>query len=437
LTWRGGTFTTRRYWHPDHSEAAECDAAEVLPRLIDALDEAVRIRLVSDVPLGLLLSGGIDSGLVLAMMSRHTSEAIKTFSIGFEEKEYDESEPARIVANAFGADHTERIVGEDELYAGLPRAVWNAEEPNQDYSFLPTFVVCQLARSKVTVALSGDGGDENFGGYYIYIRDDQYDPRALSLAKAPRILRAALGAAGTVLGAAGPSRAMGDRLSRLAQRASETPESRYLRKRSMFPDFEVAALFSPEMRARVGGHDPSRFLLDLLAETPRGEGVNQLLHTDLLSYLTYDVLVKVDRCAMATSLEVRCPLLDHKVIEYAARICSDLKVRDEVTKWILREAARKTLPPPIPDLPKKGFGIPLAEWMRGRMAPLIDNVVLSERAMARGYFRPDLIRTLRDQHLAGVHDQSVKLYMLLSLELWHRTYIDGPPACGDERLYDA
>lgn len=437
LTWSEGQIATRRYWHPDHSAASESDPATVLPTLLDLLDEAVRIRLVSDVPLGLLLSGGIDSGLTLAMMSRASDEPVETFSIGFAERQHDESHTARQVAAHFGAEHTERIVTEEELYRGLPRAVWNAEEPTQDYSFLPTEAVCRLARSRVTVALSGDGGDESFGGYELYIRDEQYDPRSLALARAPRLVRAAVGAAGAVLGTLGPTRSLGDRLSRLSGRASETPEQRYLRKRSLFPDFEVAQLLSAEMAEAVRGHDPGQFLLGLLAETPRQAGLNQLLHADLQSYLACDVLVKVDRCAMANSLEVRCPFLDHHVVEYAARIMSDLKVREEVTKWILREAARGLLPAGVSDLPKMGFGIPLDEWMRGRMAPRIDQVVLSSRALSRGYFRPELIRMLRDQHLTGRYDQSVKLYMLLNLELWHRTFIDGQPACGDERIYDA
>ncbi|MBI1797524.1 MAG: asparagine synthase (glutamine-hydrolyzing) [Candidatus Eisenbacteria bacterium] len=402
-----------RYWSlpvetdPGHSEEFYRE------RLRALLQEAVRIRLMSDVPLGAFLSGGIDSSVVTALMARVVHEPVKTFSIGFEEQDVSELEHARRVARHLGTDHHELIVRPRALEL-LPRLVWQMDEPFADASMIPTYYVSEMARRHVKVALSGDGGDEAYGGYVTY----PWARRYAALDRVPRALRSLAALPSAWLH---PDHGLGRKLHRLPLSIVD----RHLEVMSFFPPRELGRVLSRDLAARLGRHDPYAQAREQYARARAAVGeVPALLYLDAVTYMTDDVLVKVDRTAMLNSLEVRCPLLDHEVLEFVARIPFEHKLKGEVSKWILKEVGRDLLPVETMARGKQGFGMPLERWLGADFGRLAREVLLDPRARGRGWFDPAGVARVLEGSGARDERRAYQVWSLVCLELWAQTYLD-------------
>jgi asparagine synthase (glutamine-hydrolysing) len=425
LTWRAGQLRQWRYWRPHFEPKHERSADELGEELWALLREATRLRLIADVPLGAFLSGGTDSSAVVAAMSEISGGSrIKTFSIGFHESEFNELGWARQVARRYGTDHCEFMVTPDAAEA-LPVLVGHHGEPFSDPSSIPTYYLCKLAREHVTVALSGDGGDEAFGGYSRYV----WAWMAGLLEEVPRPAIAALARFTRWLG----GRSHAPRALRLAGQhvdnvvASDT--DRYLAMAGHFPPWERAALYTPEFRARLDGPDTAAWFGATEREGDARQRLDQYIQNDLQGYLADGIMTKVDIASMAHSLEVRAPLLDHRIIEFGARLPVDLKQRGTRKRILYKAAMRPHLPPAVLRRRKRGFGIPVAAWLRGPLRPMLEDLVTA--LGARGIFAPAGLRALVDQHVAGRADHGHKLWNLMVLELWTRKFLDRRPALAD------
>ena len=404
-----------RYWNLPFETDPRIDDAEAVEGLRERLREAVRVRLMSDVPLGAFLSGGLDSSAVVALMTQVSPTRVRTFSIGFEEEDRSELEHARAVAKHLGTDHEELVVKPHALEL-LPRLVWGLDEPFADASMVPTFHVSQMARRHVTVALSGDGGDEAFAGYSTY--GWALDYAKLDLLPAP--LRRLLALPANLLH---PDHPLGRKLRRLAQPVA----LRHLEVMSHFTPRELAAVLGGTLAGRMPGHDPYAAATALHARAARTLGaVHALLPLDAMTYMTDDVLVKVDRTSMLNSLETRAPLLDQVVLEWVARLPFRMKYRDGVTKWALRECVKDLLPPAILARGKQGFGVPLDRWFEGSFGTLAREVLLDRRARERGWLDPAAVEhVLADSDLRDER-RAKQVFTLVCLELWAQCWIDRP-----------
>ena len=421
LIFKDGMVSARRYWDFDYSgdsaaqglrepEAPEDDYIE---RLRELIAESVRARLESDVPLGAFLSGGIDSSVVVAMMAREMK--VKTFSIGFSDAGFDELRYARIAARHFGADHHEFVVTPDVCRL-VEEIVWHHDEPFADVSSVPTYVVSKMAREHVTVALSGDGGDEVFGGYERYV----VDQRRRRYERIPALLRRALLRASRTL----PQGAYGKRFLR---NIALEPAARYVDSVTYFDHDAQLNLFSEDARRALAGYDPAeRFERTFAAPASRFR-LDHLLYLDSKTYLPGDILVKVDRMSMANSLETRAPLLDHRLIEFAQTIPASLKLRGPETKYILKRAAEGLIPDEIINRPKQGFDVPIRRWFNRELREMLDDTLNDRRARERGEFNHRAVLAILDEHRRGVRDHSRQLWSLLVLELWRRAFIDRQP----------
>lgn len=415
---RDGRVEVHRYWSPRYTPKRRDGEGTLGEELLALLEEAVRLRLISDVPLGALLSGGIDSSTIVALMRRVTSGPVRTFSIGFEQPEYDELAYAREVARRFETDHHELVVKPDAL-AVLPRLVWHYNEPFADSSALPTMALCEMARTFVTVALNGDGGDETFLGY------DRY--RATQLAAwqdrlpAP-ISRALARAVGLLPG--GSPKSIPYRLRRLVEVLNLEPRRRYGQWVIVFDDARRTELCTPEFLARVDGVDSLALLEAAFESSDASSVVETASHVDVQLYLPDDLLVKMDIASMAHSLEVRSPLLDHHVVEFAASLPPGLKLRGLTQKYLLKRVMKGILPDRILRRRKMGFGVPIDRWFRHELREMAYDLLLDGRARQRGYFRPEIVRRYLDEHAEGRAHHHARLWSLLVLELWHRMFID-------------
>jgi asparagine synthase (glutamine-hydrolysing) len=410
-----------RYWRlPDmRSPAPPRPVAELRHELTALLEAAVRSRLVADVPVGAFLSGGIDSATVVAMMARAGAGRVKTFSIGFAAKEYDELRYARMVADRYATDHEEYVV-EPDAVAVLPRLLWHYGEPFADPSAIPTYYVAQLARRKVSVALTGDGGDECFLGYPRY-RAMRY---LAQLDRWPRFARSGLERSLRALPAGLERRFKLARIRAVLRAPDDRPAQRYAPTIAFFGDADKAVGYGEALRTAVDG---SAF--DILAPYFAGaptlvDGANR---ADLHTYLPDDLLVKVDVATMAHGLEARAPLLDHALVEWAAGVPACARLARGVTKTLLKSAMRPFLPPAIRFRPKRGFSCPVDQWFRGPLRELAYDTLLSRRAAERGLLRSRYMRRLLDEHCTGRRDHHTRLWAVLMLELWFRMWID-PPA---------
>ncbi len=412
-----GGVRVRRYWQlPVDPAEARRDRGEAWyrERLGALLEEAVRLRLVADVPLGAFLSGGIDSSAVVALMCRTSAGRVKTFSIGFEEAAFDELEHARRVARHLGTEHTEQVVRPRALEL-LPRLVRQLDEPFADASAIPTYYVAEMARRHVTVALSGDGGDETFAGYVTYPWARAYQ----RVDAVPAALRRLAALPARVLP---PDHPPGRKLRRVGLSVVD----RHLEAMAFFPPRELPVLLSPDVRAALRAHDPFEWARGhYRAALPLG-AIPALLQLDARTYMVDDVLTKVDRTSMLCSLEVRVPLLDHKVQEFCATIPFHYKLRGDQGKWILRQCVHDLLPPETLARGKRGFGIPLARWLGSDFGRLAREVLLDGRARGRGLFDGAGVERLLQRSDPGSEQQARRLWALLCFELWAQTYLDRP-----------
>ncbi len=430
LICRDGRVEVIRYWRLRRDQKVQRPEAEWCQEILARLEEAVRLRLISDVPLGAFLSGGIDSSAVVAMMSRVASSPVKTFSIGFDEPEYDELRYARLVAERYGTDHHELVVRPDAA-AILPRIVWHYDEPFGDSSAVPTYYVAQMTRRHVTVALNGDAGDENFGGYDRYVASilaasfDRWPGAGLFRRAVRRGLR--------LWPPSGRRTSLLYRGRRFLDGLTELPERRYARWFCHFYGDRKAELCTPEFRAAADGADDLEVMLAAYRESDAPDMVDATLGVDASLYLPDDLLVKVDIASMAHSLEARSPFLDHEFMEFAATIPSDLKVRGRTKKYILKQALQELLPETILHRPKMGFGVPIDHWFRHELKDLAYDSLLGPPALARGYFRREAVQRFLDEHTRGAANWHYLLWTLLMLELWHRTHVDGDGELATQR----
>jgi asparagine synthase (glutamine-hydrolysing) len=408
----GGRLRIERYWEPDFTPNERATEDELVEELRALVRESVNLHLVSDVPLGAFLSGGIDSSAVVATMARLSSGRVKTFSIGFAEPEFDELCHARRVADAFGTDHHELVLRPD-VVGIVDDLAWHLDEPFGDTSAIPTYMVSKLAAEHVTVVLSGDGGDELFAGYDKYMVEQR--ERAYSGIPVP--VRQALGAVGRAM----PEGMRGRRFLRhLALDGAE----RYLDAATMFHRDQLRQLFQPDVHREIALHDPWR---DAAMHLRRmgADWLSGLQYWDLQAYLPLDILTKVDRMTMAHSIEARPPLLDHTLVEFAARIPSRLRMKDGTTKHMLKRAMRGVLPDQIIDRKKQGFAVPLSHWFRGELAGFARDLLLSDTGRRRGLFNAPYVEKLLRLHERG-RNIDLQLWTMMSLELWCRRVLDAP-----------
>ena len=415
-----GEIKTERYWQPDFSKKLKIDEEEAGERALELLREAVRVRLMSEVPLGAFLSGGIDSSTVVALMAEESSTPVKTFSIGFEEQDFSELHHARRVAERVGAEHHEFVVRPDAMEV-LPTLVEHYGEPYADSSAIPTYYVARETRKHVTVALNGDGGDECFAGYERYAAmrlSERY--RKLPGLLREGVIRQAVG----LLPSSELKRGRVRDLKRFLRAASLPPVERYLRWVSTFDTDAKEDLYSEEFGRETEGRDVRRWLAPWFKHANGAGVVDASLLTDTMTYLPNDLLVKVDIASMAVSLEARSPFLDHHVIEFAASLPERLKLRGLTTKYILKKTLTKLLPPENLKRGKMGFGVPVGHWFRGEMQGFLREQLLSEKSSRRGLFRPDAVRRMVELHTRGERDHTHQLWTLLMLELWFQRFID-------------
>jgi asparagine synthase (glutamine-hydrolysing) len=417
---RRGSVAAKRYWTLEYEPKNGGAEGQLLEQLSDLLTESTRLRMISDVPLGVLLSGGLDSSAVVATMRKLTSGSLKTFSIGFDHPEYDELEYARQVARRFETDHHELIVRPDAI-AMVPRLAWHYNEPFADSSAVPSFVVSELARRSVTVALNGDGGDETWLGY------DRY-AAAAAVARfdwVPTGARRALAAAAGLLPPGHPKSTV-YRVRRLGTGLARTPVEQYASWITVFDDRAKRDLYSADFRARLSGPSSFQIYQDALDASDASTLVEAIAHADIQTYLPDDLLVKMDIASMAHSLEMRSPLLDHHMVEFSARLPVRMKLRGYTQKYLLRQLMKDVLPAPVLSRRKMGFGVPIDRWFRGDLKEMAYDLLLDSRATSRGYFRPDAVRRYLDEHVSGLTHHHPRLWSLLMLEVWHRLFIDQP-----------
>ena len=421
LVVQDGRVRVERYWSLDYTTKLDLTEDEWCQRLLATIREAVRLRLIADVPLGAFLSGGVDSSAVVALMSEMSSGPVKTFSIGFEEQAFNELPYARLVAQRYGTDHHEFVVKPDALSI-LPDLVWHYNEPYADSSAIPTWYLARMTRDHVTVALNGDAGDENFAGYERYAAN----VLATRFERLPGFVRRGLEGTARLLPDRGAPRSLYRRGRRFLGAITQEPRRRSARWTSMFQDAWKADLYTPDFARRTASCDSLAVLVAAFARAGTGDFVDAMLGADVGLYLPDDLLVKVDIASMAHSLEARSPLVDHEVMELAASMPSSLKLRGRTTKYIFKRAVRSLLPPEIIDRPKQGFGVPLDHWFRHEIRELAYDTLLARRATDRGLFRPDAVRRLLGEHVAGRFTWHPQLWTLLMLELWFQRFIDTP-----------
>ena len=421
LTLRDGRMDVRRYWElhfePDASLTEEACAG----RLRELLEEATRLRLISDVPLGAFLSGGIDSSITVGLMSKLSNERVRTFSIGFEEKKYDELEYARLIAERYQTDHHEFVVRPNAIEI-MPALIWHYGEPFADSSAIPTYYVSQVTGEHVKVVLTGDAGDECFAGYPRY--------KACKLARyvdrLPRPLRALITAKlWQKLPASVEQKTLRRRFKRLSAGLARPERQRYYEWIAIFGDEARDSLYTDDLLASLADSAPFELLDSEYERCGDEDFVSATTFVDLMTYLPNDLLVKVDIASMAHSLEARSPFLDHKLIEFAATVPIDLKLRGFRDKFILKRAFADLLPEQIVARKKMGFGVPISRWFREELRDYLREALLDSQSLDRGYFRPGTVRDLVETHIAGRQDHGYQLWALLNFELWHRMFIDG------------
>jgi asparagine synthase (glutamine-hydrolysing) len=416
MTWQDGKVDIEQYWKMPAEETFTGSEADAVTELRRVLSDAVRSHLISDVPLGAFLSGGIDSSLVVGLMSEVSGARVKTFSIGFDEPEFDELEPARRVAEHFGTEHHELVVKPDGVGI-LDRLVWHFDEPFADSSAIPTWYVSEMARRDVTVVLSGDGGDELFGGYDRYVPHprvvafDRYSPRALRHV-------AAIAAARLPHGVRGKN---------FLRHVGRNDRGRYLDAIRFFGADEKPALLTPDLQRMIEGPDPETRLARHFERFAGLPWPSQMMRFDAETYLPEDVLTKVDRMSMAHSIESRVPLLDNEVIAFASTLPASMKIKNGRRKHVLKEVAASLLPADILNRRKQGFGVPLGTWFRGNLRELFADTLLSPTSLQRGYFQPAFVKQIVNEHLAGKRDHTLRLWQLVVFEKWHEQYVDPFP----------
>ena len=420
-----GRVDIQRYWQLNYQPKMHLSEAEAAEELRARLAEAVRLRLISDVPLGALLSGGVDSSIVVGLMAQTSDQPVKTFSIGFEQSSFNELPYARQVARRFGTDHHEFIV-RPEAVAVVPEIVHYLDEPMADSSAIPTYYVAKMARQHVTVVLNGDGGDEVFAGYERY-------PTVLALLRLSRLPAWLLQGVLRPVLAAWPEHLDYKRIVARGRTLTEVSHlslgEHFLRQETVFPRWLREELYTPDLARVIAASHPEgaeSYMLDYFHSPDDLGRLDQMLQADTHTYLPGDLLVKMDRMSMAHSLEARSPFLDQDIVQFAASLPEAYKRRGNAGKLVLKRACADLLPEDIQTRPKQGFGVPIGQWFRRELRELVCDALLDPRARGRGLFRIEAIRALLAEHQQGRHDHSSRLWALLVFELWQRQFTDQP-----------
>ncbi len=414
-------ITTRQYWQLSYAQKLTLPTlGDYVEQFMDVFTEAVKIRLRSDVPLGAFLSGGIDSSATVAVMSQLTNRPIKTFSIGFDVSEYNETTFAAMVAKKFNTDHTEFIVNPDAISI-LPKLVWHYNEPFADSSAIPTYYVSKLTREHVTVALNGDGGDESFAGYERYIADKLagYYEKIPCIAR-EHIIKRCL----SFIPHQENRNSFFRRLKRFVNGISEKAERRYVRWICGFDNEMKNDLYSAAFAEKTAAIDSVDLIVNWYAKADASAFLDKTLFVDIMSYLPDDLLVKVDIASMANSLEARSPFLDHKLMEFAAALPPHLKLNGIQSKYLLKKAFSSVLPRSVLYRKKMGFGVPIDRWLRNELKELTYQILLEKRTVERGLFKEQAVRMLIDEHMLKRADNSYRIWALLFMEVWYRMFID-------------
>jgi len=411
-------FLKKRYWKLDYAEKLDLSENEWKKRIMEKLEESVRLRMISDVPIGAFLSGGIDSSAVVGLMSRNTDSRVKTFTISFNEKKYDESKYAQIIADKFNTDHTAFTVKPDAIEV-LPMLVKQYEEPYADSSGLATYYVSKLTRDKVTVALNGDGGDENFAGY------GRYGIQKFSLwyDHLKLLNKLAIPVSGWLFKSF--KNTFFDRVNRFAKSMDQDYRERYINYLCYFDNESKEELYTDDFRIKMRGVDSYGIVSQRFDESGIKDKLDQTLYADFSTYLPDDLMVKVDIASMAVALEGRSPFLDHEFLDMTAKISFDLKLKGQNNKkYILKEALKGLIPDEVMFRPKMGFGVPLEHWFRNDLDGYTKNILLSKKSVGRGIFKEQYIKRLLDTHKKTKINYSARIWALLTLELWFREYFD-------------
>lgn len=422
LLWQDGQLSIERYWTLSYAPKLNISEEEAAEEVEAKLREATRIRLMSDVPLGAFLSGGVDSSAIVALMAEAMSEPVKTFTIGFDDQSFNETPFARQVAEQYSTDHHEFTVTPD-VFAVLPELVWAYGEPFADPSALPTYYVAKITRQHVTVALNGDGGDEAFAGYERYVANELSG----HYQRLPSFLREGIIAPiARMLPEPTERKSLVRRLKNFILAQSASPERRYARWLTLMDNQIKQKLYTKEFSARMAEIDSLTLLEQAHAAANSAKLLDRGLFSDIHTYLPDDLLVKVDIATMIHSLEGRSPFLDHHLAEFAARLPVSYKLRGRNGKYILKKAMAKHLPQSILGRDKRGFAVPIGRWFRKELRQMAIDVLLDSRALKRSVFDGEAVRTLLDEHVSGRMNHSRRIWQLLMLELWFRTYVDRP-----------
>ena len=421
LVLKNGNITLERYWDLSYRKDPDCKTLNACcEKLMHVFTDAVKTRLRSDVPLGAFLSGGVDSSATVAVMSKLLNRPVKTFTIGFEESDYNELPYAKTVAEQYQTEHTEFTVKPDAVKI-LPKLVWHYDEPFADPSAIPTYYVSELTRNHVTVTLNGDGADESFAGYERYAANwlaARYEiiPKIVR----EKIIKKAVNRF--------PYRdrrwSFTRRLKRFINGVRDSRERRYIQWFCYFNNEMKDRLYTDSFRQQVSGQDSIDLTANLYRENDADNLIDKTLFVDIHSYLPYDLLVKMDIASMANALEARSPFLDYRIMEFAAAVPAEFKLNGMQTKFLLKKTFAPLLPKAVLHRKKMGFGVPLQEWFRKDLKQPACDILLDKKSLERGYFKDKEIRKLLDEHIGMREDHSYRIWALFWLELWHRMFID-------------
>jgi asparagine synthase (glutamine-hydrolysing) len=413
------TIKLRQYWDLPYRPFEAVDDACV-EELAELIKESVRIRMVSDVPLGAFLSGGIDSSSIVAYMSQMSSNPVQTFSIGFEDDSYNELSDAQVVADYFGSHHRTQVLNSD-ITDLAEKLVYHLDEPMADFSIFPTFLVSQLASQSVKVVLSGDGGDELFAGYDTYIAESlsryyQWLPRRLRQNALPSLMNR--------IPPQPAKKGLLNKTKRMVEGGALETSLHHVRWMIFLSNLEKEKLYHSDLRGRLNGYTTNSIFESYFSQAALFDPLAQQQYVDIKTYLPDDILAKVDRMSMAASIEARVPLLDYRIAEFALNLPPEMKLHRSRTKVILRQAMQKLLPEVSLTKPKQGFSIPMKHWLRSSLRPMLQDLLSEECVRQRGYFNPPTVSGWVKEHLDGSANHSHRLWALMVFELWHRSVVE-------------
>ncbi len=421
LTYKDGKITTERYWHLQYEPKREISEEDAVEEALAQVDDAVRVRVADETSIGCHLSGGIDSSTMVALGRRHVSGELKTFSIGFREEKFNELPYARLVAQQFGTRHNEFVVEPSALEC-LGDLAWFFDEPMADSSGIPTYYLCKLTAEHVGVVLNGDGGDESFAGYRRYGGYSAHNGYRMI----PRPLRALGDGSLALLARLFPGSVKAELLSYVNHITLMSEEQLYTQWLVVFREYQKHCLLAAEHRPLLlqAEADSEKMTVDLMKLVPERAWIDRMTFSDISLYLPGALIPKVERLFSAFHLDGRAPFLDQQVMEFAAHLPASLRFKNGTLKYLLKKAVLRFFTEEFLNRPKQGFGVPIGEWIRGKLQPLTEELLLSQQALSRGFFDPSYVRRLLDQHIRRSQDHASRIWVLMVLEAWCRTFLD-------------